>query len=205
MYRRTKTKKEIVLENLPLVKKIAGSIYRRIPEGIIDFDELVNTGVIGLIKAVENYNEKKSSFSTYAYIKIRGEILDYLRKLDPLPRNIRNKIKKSDWNEIKDEVSFFISIERELFNGSDTLKIKDTLVSSVINPETDLIKKELTALLSRAIGELSEREQLVLQLLFVEELDLKSVAEILGVTVSRVSQIKAGALKKLKDIFKTLV
>jgi RNA polymerase sigma factor for flagellar operon FliA len=203
MYRRTK--KEIVLENLPLVKKIAGSIYRRIPEGVVDFDELVNTGVIGLIKAVENYNEKKSSFSTYAYIKIRGEILDYLRKLDPLPRNVRSKIKKSDWNGIKDEVSFFISIERELFNGSDTLKIKDTLVSSVINPETDLIKKELTALLSRAIEELSEREQLVLQLLFVEELDLKSVAEVLGVTVSRVSQIKAGALKKLKDIFKTLV
>ncbi len=203
MYRRTK--KEIVLENLPLVKKIAGSIYRRIPEGVVDFDELVNTGVIGLIKAVENYNEKKSSFSTYAYIKIRGEILDYLRKLDPLPRNVRSKIKKSDWNGIKDEVSFFISIERELFNGSDTLKIKDTLVSSVINPETDLIKKELTALLSRAIEELSEREQLVLQLLFVEELDLKSVAEVLEVTVSRVSQIKAGALKKLKDIFKTLV
>jgi RNA polymerase sigma factor for flagellar operon FliA len=131
--------------------------------------------------------------------------LDYLRKLDPLPRNVRSKIKKSDWNGIKDEVSFFISIERELFNGSDTLKIKDTLVSSVINPETDLIKKELTALLSRAIEELSEREQLVLQLLFVEELDLKSVAEVLEVTVSRVSQIKAGALKKLKDIFKTLV
>jgi len=203
MYRRTK--KEIVLENLPLVKKIAGSIYRRIPEGVVDFDELVNTGVIGLIKAVENYNEKKSSFSTYAYIKIRGEILDYLRKIDPLPRNVRSKIKKSDWNGIKDEVSFFISLERELFNGSDTLKIKDILVSNVINPEIDLIKKELTALLSRAIGELSEREQLVLQLLFVEELDLKSVAEILGVTVSRVSQIKAGALKKLKDIFKTLV
>ncbi len=203
MYQRSK--KEIILENLPLVKKIAGAIYRRIPEGVVEFDELVNTGVIGLIKALDKYDEKKSRFSTYAYIKIRGEILDYLRKLDPLPRNLREKIKNSDWEDYKEEVLFFISLERELFNGSESLRIKDTLQGDTPNPEEVVLRQELIELLSRAISELPEREQLVLQLLFVEELDLKSVSEVLGISVSRVSQLKAEALKKLREIFKSLV
>jgi len=203
MYQRSK--KEIILENLPLVKKIAGAIYRRIPEGVVEFDELVNTGVIGLIKALDKYDEKRSKFSTYAYIKIRGEILDYLRRLDPLPRNLREKIKNSDWEDYREEVLFFISLERELFNGSENLRVKDTLQGDTPNPEEVVLRQELIELLSRAISELPEREQLVLQLLFVEELDLKSVSEILGISVSRVSQLKAEALKKLREIFKSLV
>ena len=203
MYQRSK--KEIILENLPLVKKIAGAIYRRIPEGVVEFDELVNTGVIGLIKALDKYDEKRSKFSTYAYIKIRGEILDYLRRLDPLPRNLREKIKNSDWEDYKEEVLFFISLEGELFNGSENLRVKDTLQGDTPNPEEVVLRQELIELLSKAISELPEREQLVLQLLFVEELDLKSVSEILGISVSRVSQLKAEALKKLREIFKSLV
>lgn len=203
MYERTK--KEIVLENLPLVKKIASKIYKRLPEGTIEFDELVNVGVIGLIKAVENYNEVKAKFSTYAYIKIRGEILDFLRRLDPLPRNLRNKLKNSKWDEVKEEAVFFLSIEENLFGNSDGIKIKDTLTSNVLDPEEEIEKKEKIELLSNAINKLSEKEQLVLQLVFVEELDLKSIAEILNISVSRVSQIKTNALKKLRNLLKIQV
>jgi len=199
-----KSRKEIILENLPLVKKVASKIYRRLPEGTVEFEELVNVGVIGLMKAVDKYDETKAKFSTYAYIKIRGEILDFLRKLDPLPRNLRNKIKNSDWEDVKEEAVFFLSIEENLFRNSDGIKVKDTLASTVPDPEDEVEKKERMELLSKAIGKLSEKEQLVLQLIFVEELDLKSVAEILNISVSRVSQIKTSALKKLRNLLESV-
>ena len=196
----TKTRKEIVLEHLPLVKKVANKIYKRIPEGVVDFEELVNTGVIGLIKAIDKYDEKKAKFSTYAYIKIRGEILDYLRKLDFLPRSVRGKIKKGEIEDLKEEIASFISLEEKLFSESDRFTVKDTLVSNNPTPEEELILSDMKNRLADAIRKLSEREKLVLQLIFVEELDLKSISEVLGISVSRVSQIQSAALKKLKDL-----
>ncbi|RKQ63245.1 RNA polymerase sigma-28 (SigD/FliA/WhiG) subunit [Thermovibrio guaymasensis] len=196
----TKTRKEIVLEHLPLVKKVANKIYKRIPEGVVDFEELVNTGVIGLIKAIDKYDEKKAKFSTYAYIKIRGEILDYLRKLDFLPRSVRGKIKKGEIEDLKEEIASFISLEEKLFSESDRFTVKDTLVSNNPTPEEELILSDMKNRLADAIRKLSEREKLVLQLIFVEELDLKSISEVLGISVSRVSQIKSAALKKLKNL-----
>ncbi|WP_456455281.1 sigma-70 family RNA polymerase sigma factor [Thermovibrio sp.] len=193
-----KTKKDLVLEHLPLVKKVASRIYKRIPPGIIEFDELVNTGVIGLMKAIDNYDSKKARFSTYAYIKVRGEILDYLRKLDFLPRSVREKVKNGEWEGVKEEAVFFISLEEKLFSSPDSPSFKDLLSSDLPTPEQELLLKDLKEKLVEAIDKLSDREKLVLQLLFVEELDLKSVAEILNISVSRVSQIKGGALKKLR-------
>jgi RNA polymerase sigma factor for flagellar operon FliA len=194
----TKTKKELVLEHLPLVKKVANKIYRRIPEGAVEFEELVNTGVIGLIKAIEKYDEKKAKFSTYAYIKIRGEILDYLRKLDFLPRSVRERVKNGRGEALKEELVFFISIEENLF--ADGFKVKDTLSSREPTPEEKLLLRDAKEKLAKAIEKLNEKEQLVLQLVFVEELDLKSIGEILGISVSRVSQIKGSALRKLREL-----
>ena len=194
----TKSKKDLILEHLPLVKKVASRIYRRIPEGVLDFDELVNTGVIGLIKAIERYDSNRAKFSTYAYIKIRGEILDYLRKLDFLSRSTREKLKNNGISDMKEEIVAFLSIEEKLFGNSERYTLKDILASDKPDPEDLLLKKEAKEILASAISKLSEKEQLVLQLIFVEELDLKSISEILGVSVSRVSQIKSGAIKKLK-------
>jgi RNA polymerase sigma factor for flagellar operon FliA len=196
----TKTKKELVLEHLPLVKKVANRIYRRIPEGAVEFEELVNTGVIGLIKAIEKYDQKKAKFSTYAYIKIRGEILDYLRKLDFLPRSVREKVKNGEIGDLKEEIVSFISIEEKLFSDSDRFTVKDTLAADCPTPEEELLLKDAKERLAEAIKKLSDKEQLVLQLIFVEELDLKSIGEILGISVSRVSQIKTAAIKKLREL-----
>jgi RNA polymerase sigma factor for flagellar operon FliA len=196
----TKTRKELVLEHLPLVKKVASKIYRRIPEGVIEFEELVNTGVIGLIKAIDRYDENKAKFSTYAYIKIMGEILDYLRKLDFLPRNLREKVKSGELDALKEEVAAFISLEEKLFSDSDRFTVKDILSSSDRSPEEEIIVAELRQKLTEAISRLPEKEQLVLQLIFVEELDLRSISEILGVSVSRVSQLKSSAIKRLRDL-----
>lgn len=194
----TKSKKDLVIEHLPLVRKVANKIFRRLPRGIVEFDELVNTGVIGLIKAIDKYDSNRAKFSTYAYTKIRGEILDYLRKLDFLPRSVREKLKNGEVSELKEEVANLISIEERLFGNSERYFIKDTLTSDLPAPEDLVLKDEAKRVLASAISQLSEKEQLVLQLIFVEELDLKSIGEILGVSVSRVSQIKTGALKKLK-------
>ncbi len=196
----TKSRKDLVMEHLPLVKKIASKIYNRIPDGIVDFEELVNTGVIGLIKAIERYDSNKAKFSTYAYIKIRGEILDYLRKQDFLPRSVREKIKNGEISDLKEEIVTLVSIEEKLFGNSERYFVKDILVSEEPEPEEVLIKEEAKRVLAEAISELSDKEQLVLQLIFVEGLDLKSIGEILGVSVSRVSQIKTGALKKLRKL-----
>ncbi len=197
MYR--KSRKELVLENLPLVKKVANKIYRRIPEGAVDFDELVNVGVIGLMKAIDNYDSEKAKFSTYAYIKIRGEILDFLRKLDFLPRNVREKVKNGNVEDLKEEVISLISIEESLFSNSDKYTVKDILVSKERTPEEEAIIREIKEKLMEALNCLSEREKLVLQLIFVEELDLKSISQVLDISVSRVSQIKGTALRKLKE------
>jgi len=196
----TKTRKELVLEHLPLVKKVASKIYKRIPEGAVEFEELVNTGVIGLIKAIDRYDENKAKFSTYDYIKIRGEILDYLRKLDFLPRTLREKVKSGELDALKEEIAAFVSLEEKLFADSDRFTVKDILSSSDRSPEEEVILAELRQKLAEAISKLPDKEQLVLQLIFVEELDLRSISEILGVSVSRVSQLKASAIKKLKDL-----
>ncbi|WP_456398173.1 sigma-70 family RNA polymerase sigma factor [Desulfurobacterium sp.] len=197
-----KSRKELVLEHLPLVKKIANKIYRRIPEGIVDFEDLVNTGVIGLIKAIDKYDERKANFSTYAYIRIRGEIMDFLRSIDFMSRGAREKMKNGEADLLKAEMIYMTSIEEALFQGADKITIADTLKSDTPDPEEEALIKDLKFRLARAIDNLSEREKLILQLIFVEELDLKSISNILEISVSRVSQIKTRALKKLSEILK---
>ncbi|WP_457567701.1 sigma-70 family RNA polymerase sigma factor [Desulfurobacterium sp.] len=197
-----KSRKELVLEHLPLVKKIANKIYRRIPEGIVDFDDLVNTGVIGLMKAIDRYDERKANFSTYAYIRIRGEIMDFLRSVDFMSRGAREKMKNGEAELLKAEMMYITSIEESLFKGADKLTIADTLKSDAPGPEEETILKDLKFRLARAIDNLSDREKLILQLIFVEELDLKSISKILDISVSRVSQIKTRALEKLSEILK---
>ncbi|MGC9188467.1 MAG: sigma-70 family RNA polymerase sigma factor, partial [Sulfurihydrogenibium sp.] len=87
-----KDRNKIIQENLNLVKKVASKIYYRLPDIGIDFDDLFQVGVIGLIKALENYNEDKGKFSTYAYIRIRGEILDFLKQQNIYPNTEKDYI-----------------------------------------------------------------------------------------------------------------
>ncbi|WP_293446486.1 sigma-70 family RNA polymerase sigma factor [Persephonella sp.] len=199
-----KEREKLILENISLVKKVASKIYYRLPKGDIEFDDLVNVGVIGLMKAIEKYDSDKAKFSTYAYIKIRGEILDYLRSLDIVPRTVRDKIKKEPPLEEGKSVplsntAVMVSIEKAL-SSDESLKIVDTLVSKRETPEEEVIKEDQKEKLLQAIDLLSEKEKKVLQMLYFEEKDLKSVADEINVSVSRVSQIKSEAIKKLKSI-----
>ena len=200
-----KEREKLILDNISLVKKVASKIYYRLPKGDIEFDDLVNVGVIGLMKAIQRYDKDKAKFSTYAYIKIRGEILDYLRSLDIVPRTVRDKIKKEPPLEEGKPVplsntAVMVSIEKAL-SSDESLKIVDTLVSNRETPEEEVIKEDQKEKLMYAVNLLSEKEKKVLQMLYFEERDLKTVAKEINVSVSRVSQIKSEAIKKLKSLF----
>ncbi|WP_297452768.1 sigma-70 family RNA polymerase sigma factor [Persephonella sp.] len=200
-----KEREKLILDNLSLVKKVASKIYYRLPKGDIEFDDLVNVGVIGLMKAIEKYDKDKAKLSTYAYIKIRGEILDYLRSLDIVPRTVRDKIKKEPPIEEGQPVplsntAVMVSIEKAL-SSDESFKIIDTLTSEKASPEEEVIKQDQKEKLLKALELLSEKEKKVLQMIYFEEKDLKTIAEEINVSVSRVSQIKAEAIKKLKSIY----
>ena len=204
---RERTKDQIVLEHLPLVKKVAAKIYHKLPDCDIEFDDLVNTGIIGLMKAIEKYDERKAKFSTYAYIKIRGEILDYLRSLEIVPRSVKDKIKKECENT--DELSIplsntavMVSIEKAIYEKDPNLKLIDTLVSKRISPEEEVIQEDLREKILLAMEKLNEKEKAVLQMIYFEERDLKYISNQLGISMSRVSQLKSIAIEKIKSILK---
>ena len=199
-------KQKIILENTPLVKKVASKIFFKLPKDSgIDFDELVNTGIIGLIKAIDKYNADKAKFSTYAYIKIRGEILDYLRSLHVVPRTMRDKIKKEkEENPDKavplSNLAIMLSMEKALGGEDSSLKLADTLISQDISPEEEAIKSEMKDILLKAMSLLNEKERMAIQMFYFEEKEPKEISEILNISQSRVSQLKSQAISKIKKI-----
>ena len=201
-------KQQMILDNTPLVKKVASKIFFKLPRDAgIEFDELVNTGIIGLIKAIDKFDESKAQFSTYAYIKIRGEILDYLRSLHIMPRSMREKIKKEK-EEGKDiplsNLAIMISMEKALGGDESSLRLIDIMVSDDIGPEEQALNSQIGDKIVEAMAQLSEKERKTLQMFFFEEREPKEIANALGISQSRVSQIKSQAIKKLKTILKDL-
>ena len=199
-------KQQIILDNTALVKKVASKIFFKLPKDCgIEFDELVNTGIIGLIKAIDKFDAKKAQFSTYAYIKIRGEILDYLRSLHVMPRSMREKIKKEK-EEGKDiplsNLAIMISMEKALSNEEGSARLIDIMVSDDIGPEDSAVTSQLNDKIAEAMEQLSEKERKTLQMFFFEEKEPKEIAKALEVSQSRVSQIKSQAIGKLKKLLK---
>ena len=201
-------KQQIILENTPLVKKVASKIFFKLPRDAgIEFDELVNTGIIGLIKAIDKFDESKAQFSTYAYIKIRGEILDYLRSLHIMPRSMREKIRKEK-EEGKDvplsNLAIMISMEKAIGGDDNSLRLIDVIVSEDLSPEDQAIHSQIGEKIVEAMEQLSEKERRTLQMFFFEEKEPKEIASALGISQSRVSQIKSQAIKKLKTYLQDL-
>lgn len=201
-------KQRIVLENTPLVKKVASKIYFKLPrDAHIEFDELVNTGIIGLMKAIEKFDASKAKFSTYAYIKIRGEILDYLRSLHIMPRSMREKIKKEkeEGKELPlSNLAILISMEKALSNDEGASKLIDIMISEDMGPEEQAIHSQMGEKLEEALQFLNEKERKTLQMFYFEEREPKEIAAILGISQSRVSQLKTQAIKKLQQILRDM-
>jgi RNA polymerase sigma factor for flagellar operon FliA len=218
-------KKLIVIEYMPLVKFIAQRIHDRLP-GHLELDDLEHAGLLGLMDAVCRYDARHSNmFKTYAEHRIRGAILDDLRKNDFMTRTGREKYKLLEQTvsclekEHKHEVTSDIIADAlgmrmdEYFEFLNDAKVgaflsleevmhKDYLKSSgeheVLNvSEKKVWMKEINKLMFEEIDKLKKEERLVLSLYYDEELTLREIGRIMGRTESRICQIHAEVMEKL--------
>ena len=216
----------LVKDNIALVKKIAWHLHGRV-SSIIDIEDLIQIGMLGLISAAQNYApQKDASFSSYANIRIKGEILDYLRKNSNLCRAtirmkkisekatlmLRHKLGREPINnEIASEIgissekyyewtnAFEANIIRSLDESYD--EYSQWFVTKEMNPEENINHTELRNGLKEVLGKLEGKEALIIQLYFVEELNIYEIAEVMEVSTGRVSQIKTSAIKRIRENF----
>jgi len=213
---------------LPLVKSIVDRLDVKIPT-YWDKEDLIGYGILGLMEALERFQSDKGvQFATFASKRIRGAIIDALRRDNPLSRNCWQKIqvitgamekisgvtgKEASIEEIVREVNMerseieealqsfrlMASISVEQSLGFDDLTVRDTLKAPEDkSPEEIVLKEEQTKLLIKALEALEERQRLVLTLYYYEEMNLKEIAATLDVSVSRVSQLKTMAMAALR-------
>ena len=219
--------KDLVKDNITLVKKIAWHLHGRV-SAIIEIEDLIQIGMLGLISAAQNYTpQKDASFSSYANIRIKGEILDYLRKNSNLCRAtikmkkvsekaslmLRHKLgREPDNNEIAKELNMTTEKYYEWTNAFEANVIRSLddsydeysqwFVTKEMNPEENINHTELRNGLKEVLGKLEGNEALIIQLYFVEELNVYEVAEVMNISTGRVSQIKTSAIKRIREELK---
>ncbi len=226
----TKTAHELVRTHAGLVKRIAHHLKGRLPASV-QIEDLIQAGMIGLLEASKNYDDTKgASFETYSGIRIRGSMLDEIRKGDWAPRSVhRNtrritqairKIENLTGRDAKDfEVAQELEIALDEYHkmlqdsvgtrifGFDDVGVTEDIVSDGIsgyfpNPLEGLQKTDFHKNLAKGVASLPERERLVLALYYDEELNLREVGSVLGVSESRVSQIHSQAMLRLQSRMK---
>lgn len=222
----TKAAHELIKNHAGLVKRIAHHLKGRLPPSV-QIEDLIQAGMIGLLEASKNYDDSKgASFETYSGIRIRGSMLDEIRKGDWAPRSVhRNtrkitqairKIENQAGRDAKDhEVALELEVTLDDYHkmlqdsvgtrifGFDDVGVTEDLVPEGIagyfpSPLDGLQKADFHKALAKGISSLPERERLVLALYYDEELNLREVGEVLGVSESRVSQIHSQAMLRLQ-------
>ncbi len=183
----TTPERATVLQYLPLVDRVARRMARRLPCNVA-LDDLVGAGSLGLIDAVRRYDPARaSSFAAYAELRIRGAILDHLRALDWLPRGVRASVKRGE------SESSVVSVDDGTGVGFDGFATTQPSPRSVVE------LRQRRASLAAAIGALPARTRRVLGLYYMDELTLREIGDVLGVTESRVCQLHAEAVVHLKQ------
>ncbi len=209
---------ELAVSYLPAVKAMAFRLKERLPSSV-DYLDLYAIGTEELIKLARRYDESiNDSFWGYAKQRVYGSMLDYLRSLDVVSRSSRKLIKR-----IEKEVDIFLAkherepTDEELSEiiGEDVSKIHEARIASeiyTVMPLEDQLKMgdegatldkieqdELIENIKKILSSLKEREQMVMQLYYFEELTLKEISQILNITESRISQIHKSVIKKIKE------
>jgi RNA polymerase sigma factor for flagellar operon FliA len=215
-----------ILAHLPLVRHVVHKVTSQINHRQ-DHEDLISAGTLGLVKAARAYDpSKEAEFKTYAYIRIRGAVLDELRGRSFVPSAVHKQLRQlrqcyqeltdPDGNPPGDErlaAALEISTERlyRLFeearrqhflsiyglSDEDSQMGTFSLPSSEPGPDDQAERKEILEKLSACIKELPEKDRTVLLLYYERDLNMRETAEVLGVTESRVSQLHAGAIFKL--------
>jgi len=217
----------LIMEHLPQVRLIARRIQERLPESI-SLDDLVSTGVIGLISAIDNFDPAHNvKLKTYAEYKIRGAILDSLRGMDWAPRQKRRRAKQIEAaiisaeqrlkrapteEEIAAELEVSIDEYHEWlveirglnvasleYAGTDHGKdMLNFIPDGADLPSDALERSELERLLSRSIEDIPHIERTVLSLYYKDELTLREIAQVVNLHESRISQLKSQAILRLR-------
>lgn len=215
----------LVERHAPLVKRIAQHLLARLPSSVL-LDDLIQAGMIGLLEASRNFDGSKgASFETYAGIRIRGAMLDEIRRGDWVPRSVhRNSraiaeaienVEQAHGRDARDtEVASRMGVSLGEYHAmlqdvscGKIIGIEDLGVSEDVigHPDDashggydDLAAERFQGALAEHISRLPEREALVLSLYYDEELNLREIGEVLSVSESRVSQIHSQAMHRLR-------
>lgn len=192
-------------EKIPLVVRIAGKVHRRLPPCVAK-DDLVSAGMIGLLHAIDRFNPSAGAeFDTYAEYRIRGEMLDELRRMDCVPRSIRDKVNRArrlceSYAETKEG---FPEMEEMTSINESFVYNRNVAPEECVSGEEDsfeLLSKEETRIsIAKMLDELAPAEKAVIMLVYYEELSMTRAGELMGLSVSRISQIHKGILSKLRQ------
>lgn len=223
---KTSNQDEIVTKHAPLVKRIAYHLMSRLPPSV-QADDLIQAGMIGLLEASRNYDAGQgASFETYAGIRIRGAMLDEIRRNDWAPRSVHRKARKladavrqienrerrdardhevarelgmslDEYHQVLQDASGYLVMSfDDLGVDEDSIgpELADRAPGPVDRVQNDAFKRSL----SDAIASLPDRERLVMTLYYDEELNLREIGAVIGVSESRISQIHSQALIRLQ-------
>lgn len=223
-------KAKLINEHLDVVKKIAFYYVGRVGK-VVEVDDLLQLGMVGLIEAAHNYTPKDDvTFASYAKLRVKGAIVDYLRKSSNLCRGTIRR--KQDYERARRK------LEKELFREPETKEIAkelkldvaevtswqhdfaasqhqsleeaseaygDFLFATDKSVEEKIFNGQLKEILRDKLEDLNEQQLMVLQLYYVEELNVYEIAEVLSVSTGRVSQIKTAAISRLKTLIESQV
>jgi len=211
-----------LVQHMPLVKQVALHLSARLPASV-DIDDLIQVGMLGLLEALHNFDATKGAqFTTFAKLRVRGAMLDEVRRFSTLPRSVMTSIREINQataaleqemgRTVKDtELAHAMGMSLEDLQQQkgrnynyQTVQIEDQPEGvepplSALIPTKEVDEAAFQSALATAIGELPEREQLIFALYYDEELNLKEIAAILEVSESRISQIQTGSVKKLRQ------
>ncbi len=213
-----------VRAHLPLVRRIAWHVHGRAP-GAVEIEELVQTGMVALVEAAQAYEDRGHAFATYAQMRVRGSMIDLIRRNATICRSAivrkrqieaaRRRL-ETELGRVPDEAELASAMGipaaewRALVDACETVRHESIdevysehsmwFADDSEGADTQLDRKDTAARLAAAIAQLPAREGQVLQLYFVEELNLDEIGETLGVGAARVCQIKKAALDRVRGL-----
>lgn len=213
---------ELIVAHLPLVRHVIGRLRAKCPRGI-DLENLEAAGVLGLVEAANRFApERGTRFETFAYMRIRGAVLDELRRNCPLPQHLLERIAKvrAAYKRLPPPVTVEQLADATGLTADDVTECLsalrltravswDDIVGTTLAgadeapPEQQLENAEQRKLLAEAIAQLPERERLVVTLYYLEELRLKEIGVVLELSESRISRLLKTALFNLGEFMRT--
>lgn len=224
-----KTRDLLIVQYIYLTRYVVGRVKVALPP-TFSIEDISSYGVEGLIDAIEKYSpDKGARFETYALMRIRGNIIDKIRSQDFLPRSVRKKIKdvkeaqehlrqKLGRQPTSSEIGDLLGLEKEKVeqilaeettissiydkkgSSEESIEIIDTIQDQRLTPHEEMEEKDVKKELEHALKRLPERERMIMVLYYHENMTLKEIGDTIEISESRVCQLHAQAIMKLKNI-----